>query len=90
MTSMLDSDWSRQKLLRSDWLRPIGAPITTALSNVQLIQFYNCKELNRALEVFSVFERDWFLKILREAYTALPPRRTDYRIGPVLEFFPVV
>ena len=38
------------------------------LSNVQLIQFYNCKELNRALEVFSVLERDWFLKILRKAY----------------------
>ena len=24
------------------------------LSNVQLIQFYNCRELNRALEVFFV------------------------------------
>ena len=42
--------------------------LQVTLSNVQLIQFYNCKELNRALEVFSVLERDWFLKILRKAY----------------------
>ena len=42
--------------------------LRVTLSKVQLIQFYNCKELNRALEVFSVLERDWFLKILRKAY----------------------
>ena len=32
--------------------------LRVTLSKVQLIQFYNCKELNRALEVFSVLERD--------------------------------
>ena len=42
--------------------------LQVTLCNVQLIQFYNCKELNRALDVFSVLERDWFLKILRKAY----------------------
>ena len=42
--------------------------LQVTLSNVQLIQFYNYKELNRALDVFSVGERDWFLKILRKAY----------------------
>ena len=42
--------------------------LRVTLSKIQLIQFYNCKELNRALEVFSVLERDWFLKILRKAY----------------------
>ena len=30
MGEMRDSDWSRQKLLRSDWLGPSVAPITTA------------------------------------------------------------
>ena len=29
MGEILDSDWSRQNLLRSDWLLPKGAPITT-------------------------------------------------------------
>ena len=42
--------------------------LRVTLSKVQLIQFYNCKELNRTLKVFSVLERDWFLKILRKAY----------------------
>ena len=30
MGEMRDSDWSRQNLLRSDWLGPIVATITTA------------------------------------------------------------
>ena len=29
MGEMRDSDWSRENLLRSDWLRLIGATITT-------------------------------------------------------------
>ena len=29
MGEILDSDWSRQNLLRSDWLVLIGAPTTT-------------------------------------------------------------
>ena len=29
MGEMRDSDWSRAKILRSDWLGPIGAIITT-------------------------------------------------------------
>ena len=29
MTSMLDSDWLLKKMLRSDWLGPIGASLTT-------------------------------------------------------------
>ena len=29
---MRDADWSRETLLRSDWLIPIVAPITTALN----------------------------------------------------------
>ena len=29
MGEMRDSDWSRPKLLRSDWLPPIGAIMTT-------------------------------------------------------------
>ena len=32
MGEMRDSDWSRQNLLRSDWLGPSVAPITTAHS----------------------------------------------------------
>ena len=28
---MLDSDWSRNFLLRSDWLLPVLAPITTGI-----------------------------------------------------------
>ena len=31
MGEILDSDWSRQNLLRSDWLLPIVAPITTSV-----------------------------------------------------------
>ena len=30
MGQMRDADWSRETLLRSDWLVPIVAPITTA------------------------------------------------------------
>ena len=30
MGEMRDSDWSRENLLRSDWLLLNGAPITTA------------------------------------------------------------
>ena len=30
MGEMRDSDWSRQILLRSDWLLPIGAIMTTS------------------------------------------------------------
>ena len=32
MGEMRDSDWSRQILLRSDWLLPIGAIMTTIVS----------------------------------------------------------
>ena len=32
MGEMRDSDWSRQKLLRSDWLPTIVAPITTTVN----------------------------------------------------------
>ena len=31
MGCMLDSDWSSQNLLRSDWLGPEGATITTVV-----------------------------------------------------------
>ena len=31
MGEMRDSDWSRENLLRSDWLRLIGATITTTV-----------------------------------------------------------
>ena len=34
MGQMRDSDWSRQFLLRSDWLGPSVAPITTHMSQV--------------------------------------------------------
>ena len=30
---MRDADWSRETLLRSDWLGPIVAPITTEVQN---------------------------------------------------------
>ena len=32
MGEMLDSDWSRKILLRSDWSGLIGAPITTGIA----------------------------------------------------------
>ena len=35
MGEMRDSDWSREKMLRSDWLLPSVATITTALLRVQ-------------------------------------------------------
>ena len=31
MGQMRDADWSRETLLRSDWLGPIVAPITTGV-----------------------------------------------------------
>ena len=34
---MRDSDWSREILLRSDWLGPSVAPITTALISITVI-----------------------------------------------------
>ena len=38
---MRDSDWSRQNVLRSDWLGLIGAPYTTwvLLSFVKIVVF---------------------------------------------------
>ena len=33
MGEMRDSDWSRENLLRSDWLPPIGAMYTTTRNN---------------------------------------------------------
>ena len=34
MGEMRDSDWSKKHMLRSDWLRPIVATITTILHSV--------------------------------------------------------
>ena len=35
MGEILDSDWSRQNVLRSDWLGPSVAPYTTADCRLQ-------------------------------------------------------
>ena len=41
MGEMRDSDWSRQILLRSDWLLPIGAIMTTNLDSIGRSNFTN-------------------------------------------------
>ena len=44
MGQMRDSDWSRENLLRSDWLPLIGASITTLFahfSQVRTVPWYN-------------------------------------------------
>ena len=38
MGEMRDSDWSRENLLRSDWLGPSVATITTRVENTEQAQ----------------------------------------------------
>ena len=48
MGEMRDSDWSREILLRSDWLVLIGASITTTQKSVAIEgpkEFPNCSAL---------------------------------------------
>ena len=59
MGQMRDSDWSRQILLRSDWLQPSVAPITTSKNQVfhwcilrlSLGHISNCYLINRGLHI---------------------------------------
>ena len=41
MGEMRDSDWSRENLLRSDWLLPSVATITTLVCNLSVVEMYN-------------------------------------------------
>ena len=48
MGEMRDSDWSRQILLRSDWLGPSVALITTKIEDkIKLTHFHNCAKMQR-------------------------------------------
>ena len=38
MGEMRDSDWSKKHMLRSDWLRPIVATITTSSKDESLVR----------------------------------------------------
>ena len=50
MGEMRDSDWSRENLLRSDWLPLIGATITTA------VFFRHISEVKEKLSLTVIFE----------------------------------
>ena len=40
MGEMRDSDWSRPKILRSDWLGLIGATMTTSNNSAQFLEHF--------------------------------------------------
>ena len=49
MGEMRDSDWSRRNLLRSDWLLPRVALITTDIAN----NLFNKIDCYTSMEIFS-------------------------------------